>query len=79
MKRLSLLLLVSLLTACAPLESVQVDGQTVRYCNDPLLEEGEPCITDDRATLLGVMIGSIVFLSSVSGLGYYYFNKKRDS
>jgi hypothetical protein len=79
MKRLRLLVLLVLLTGCAPLDPVVVDEQMVRYCNDPLLEEGEPCITDDRATLLGVMIGSIVFLSSVSGLGYYYFNKKRDS
>lgn len=68
-----------LLVACAPLEPVVIEDEIVRYCNDPLLEEGESCITDDRGTLLGVMVGSIVFLSGVSGIGYYYYNKKRDS
>jgi hypothetical protein len=78
MKYLSLII-VLLLVACAPLDPIQVDGEMVRYCNDPLLEEGEPCITDDRGTFLGFMVGSVVFLSSISGIGYYYVNKKRDS
>ena len=78
MKYLSLII-VLLLAACAPRDPVQVDGEMVRYCNDPLWEEGERCITDDRGTFLGFMVGSVVFLSSISGIGYYYFNKKRDS
>ena len=78
MKYLSLII-VLLLAACAPRDPVQVDGEMVRYCNDPLWEEGERCITDDPGTFLGFMVGSVVFLSSISGIGYYYFNKKRDS
>ena len=78
MKYLSLII-VLLLAACAPRDPVQVDGEMVRYCNDPLWEEGERCITDDRGTFLGFMVGCVVFLSSISGIGYYYFNKKRDS
>ena len=78
MKYLSLII-VLLLAACAPRDPVQVDGEMVRYCNDPLWEEGERCITDDRGTFLGFMVGSVVFLSSISGIVYYYLNKKRDS
>ncbi len=73
------LVIVLLLAACAPLDPIQVDGEMVRYCNDPLLEEGETCIVDDRGLLIGVMVGSLVFVSGVAGTGYYYFNKKRDS
>ena len=77
--KILVLWLILILSACAPLDPIMVDDEMVRYCNDPLLEDGEPCITDDRSTLLGVVVGSIVFLSTISGLGYYYFNKKRDS
>ncbi len=57
--------LLVVLASCDVLPPMSVeDGSTIRYCNDPLLEAGEPCITDDRATLLGVGVGAIVFLSS---------------
>lgn len=78
MKKL-ILLIILILSACAPLEPLEMDGELIRYCNDPLLVEGEPCITDDRGLLLSVIAGSIVFLSSLTGAGYYIINKKRDS
>ena len=68
-----------ILAACSPLEPVMVDDTLTRHCNDPLLEEGQPCITDDRGTLLAVAVGSLVFLSSITGLGYYYKQRKGDS
>lgn len=80
MKRLLMgasLLLV--LASCDVLPPVTFeDGSIVRYCNDPLLEAGEPCVTDDRATLLGVGVGAIVFLSSSSIALVRYTNRKQN-
>lgn len=78
MKRI-VIILILFLSSCAPLDPVEIDGEPVRYCNDPLLEEGESCIVDDRGLFLGGLVGSIVFISTVSSAGYYLVNKKRDS
>jgi len=57
--------IVGILSGCqAVLPPVVLeDGSVIRYCNDPLLEAGQPCTTDDRGVLVGVAIGAIVFIS----------------
>ena len=81
MKRVFLFVgLVIILASCEAVlpPAMLEDGSVVRYCNDPLLAEGEPCITDDRATLLGVVIGAVVFLSSSTLVLVQYANRKQN-